>query len=117
VRDLGVRGALLEELEHLGLAGRQQVGPWVLRLFARTRWILRGQWQDSGTKGLVGDDELRQVLDGSHPVGCEPLVRPGRNRVPGFDLTFSAYLDILRGQLPWIDRHIVTRDIKREEPS
>jgi conjugative relaxase-like TrwC/TraI family protein len=54
------------------------------------RWLGAGP-APLGLSGTVGEDELRRVLAGQHPVS-EVLLgrRPGGKRVPGFDLTFSA---------------------------
>jgi hypothetical protein len=54
-----------------------------------------GTWIGSGTRplglqGKVDADGLDRVLAGEHPVSGEPLGRVVRQRVPGFDLTFSA---------------------------
>src|SRR3954454_213696 len=54
-----------------------------------------GAWIGSGTRplglqGKVDADRLDRVLAGEHPVSGEPLGRVVRQRVPGFDLTFSA---------------------------
>src|ERR1700760_4430008 len=54
-----------------------------------------GVWIGDGSRplGLVGQvDAMRldRVLSGQHPASGEPLGRVLRQRVPGFDLTFSA---------------------------
>jgi conjugative relaxase-like TrwC/TraI family protein len=54
-----------------------------------------GAWIGAGTRplGLVGKVDagrLDRVLAGEHPASGEPLGRVVRQRVPGFDLTFSA---------------------------
>lgn len=57
-----------------------------------------GYWLASGAKDLklqgeVGEDQLRAVLNGFHPVTGERLLNgkpTKRERVPGFDLTFRA---------------------------
>lgn len=53
-------------------------------------WLASGA-TDLGLSGEVGDDELRNVLRGSHPTSGTQLVKANRDeRVPGFDLTFRA---------------------------
>src|SRR4051812_37962440 len=54
-----------------------------------------GAWIGSGTRpldlqGNVDANRLDRVLAGEHPGSGEPLGRALRQRVPGFDLTFSA---------------------------
>src|SRR5438270_7501347 len=56
-----------------------------------------GRWLGTASaelelSGQVKADALRAVLNGSRPDGSGPLARSGnsQNRVPGFDLTFSA---------------------------
>src|SRR4051794_21534856 len=54
-----------------------------------------GAWIGSGTRplalhGKIDADRLDRVLAGENPVSGEPLGRVMRQRVPGFDLTFSA---------------------------
>ncbi len=56
-----------------------------------------GRWLGAaaGELGLAGEvdaDQLRAVLNCNRPDGAGPLTRsgPGKSRVPGFDLTFSA---------------------------
>ena len=56
-----------------------------------------GRWLGTGSRelelsGQVEADALRAVLNGNRPDGSGPLTRSGQgqNRVPGFDLTFSA---------------------------
>lgn len=56
-----------------------------------------GRWLGTATpelqlSGHVQGDALRAVLNGNRPDGSGPLTRSGQgqNRVPGFDLTFSA---------------------------
>src|SRR5690242_10134361 len=55
----------------------------------------RGTWMGSAARllsvdGEVGDDALRRVLECAHPGTGELLARCAPDRVPGFDLTFSA---------------------------
>src|SRR3954470_7383415 len=52
-------------------------------------WIGSGG-RPLGLRGSVDADRLDRVLAGEHPVSGEPLGRVVRQRVPGFDLTFSA---------------------------
>ena len=54
-----------------------------------------GYWMGAGTQrvgagGTVDPDALRNILDGRHPSDGQELVPPRVNRVPGFDVTFSA---------------------------
>ena len=54
-----------------------------------------GRWVGStsarlGLDGEVDAQDLRAVLEGWHPQDGVPLVQVRRDRVPGFDLTFSA---------------------------
>ena len=56
-----------------------------------------GRWLGTATSeiqlsGQVEADALRALLNGNRPDGSGPLTRSGQvqNRVPGFDLTFSA---------------------------
>lgn len=53
-------------------------------------WLASGA-ADLGLSGEVGDDELRNVLRGTHPASGKHLAKaPKGERVPGFDLTFLA---------------------------
>jgi conjugative relaxase-like TrwC/TraI family protein len=59
---------------------------------AEGRWIGRAA-AELGLDGKVEPDELTAMLTGRNPVTGEPLglkSAPGREPVPGFDLTFSA---------------------------
>jgi conjugative relaxase-like TrwC/TraI family protein len=58
------------------------------------RGEIAGRWVGSGTRALglgfyVESDDLRLVLEGTHPGTGVQLASPTR-KVPGFDLTFSA---------------------------
>ena len=53
-------------------------------------WIGRGG-APLGLSGKVHAEQLRAVLDGRHPLTVSSLIKQRRpDRVPGFDLTFSA---------------------------
>ena len=56
-----------------------------------------GQWLGAGTRALalrgeMSGDQLRRLLAGTDPASGEPLshARGGRERLPGYDLTFRA---------------------------
>jgi conjugative relaxase-like TrwC/TraI family protein len=56
-----------------------------------------GQWLGVGARtlalrGEVSGEDLRRILDGTHPASAEELGRAqgGRERLPGYDLTFRA---------------------------
>src|SRR3954462_2478880 len=54
-----------------------------------------GTWIGNGARllgldGMIDAARRDRVLGGEHPASGEPLVRVLRERVPGFDLTFSA---------------------------
>ena len=53
------------------------------------RWI-GSTASELGLSGEVAGDELRSVLEGRLPGSESPLGRPGANRTPGWDLTWSA---------------------------
>lgn len=53
------------------------------------RWI-GSTAGDLGLDGEVNGDDLRSVLEGRLPGSETPLGRPGSNRTPGWDLTWSA---------------------------
>jgi Ti-type conjugative transfer relaxase TraA len=56
-----------------------------------------GQWLGAGARALafrgeVSGEDLRRLLDGTHPASAQQLsrARGGRERLPGYDLTFRA---------------------------
>ncbi len=58
------------------------------------RWVGRGS-RATGLAGEVSPEQLASLFEGAHPVTGETLgvgyrVRPGADRVTGWDLTFSA---------------------------
>jgi conjugative relaxase-like TrwC/TraI family protein len=55
------------------------------------RWLGAGS-QALALRGEVSGDDLRRILDGTHPASGEPLghAQGGRERLPGYDLTFRA---------------------------
>ena len=72
-------GSVRSGVEDYYLRGPEAPGTWI---GAGTRPL--------GLQGKVDADRLDRVLAGEHPVSGEPLGRVVRQRVPGFDLTFSA---------------------------
>src|SRR3954468_5638338 len=72
-------GSVRSGVEDYYLGGPEAPGAWI---GAGTRPL--------GLQGKVDAARLDRVLAGEHPVSGEPLGRMVRQRVPGFELTFSA---------------------------
>lgn len=72
-------GSVRSGVEDYYLGGREAPGAWI---GSGTRPL--------GLHGKVDADRLDRVLAGEHPISGEPLGRVVRQRVPAFDLTFSA---------------------------
>src|SRR4051812_6018810 len=72
-------GSVRSGVEDYYLAGPEAAGAWI-----------GSGGRPLGLRGSVDADRLDRVLAGEHPVSGEPLGRVVRERVPGFDLTFSA---------------------------
>ena len=76
-----------------------------------------GQWlgvgaRTLGLRGEVSGNDLRRILDGTHPTSAEQLggAQGGRERLPGYDLTFRAPKSV--SLLFALSEGEVSRDVK-----